>query len=80
MVAAFELMATDDDLQPCCSKPKHKAKFLRKAMTEAARIRHEASHGWFPGAYLDGVLPAFEECWGFPCRVIREFGPEDSDD
>lgn len=78
LVMAFELQATDDDYQPCCNKPKHRALFLRKSMTEAARIVHEEGHG-FAGAYFLGSSPAFEKCWAFPCRVIGEFGPEEWD-
>lgn len=80
LVAAFDLMATDDDLQPCCHKPKHKAKALRKAMTEAARCLHEEHSAISAGAYFVGPPLTFEQCWAFPCRVVREFGPEVSDD
>lgn len=72
LVMAFELMATDDDLMPCCNKPKHMAKFLRIAMTAAARTCHEQEHGLTAGAYVIGALPPFEKCWGFPCRIVRE--------
>lgn len=80
LLMAFDLQQTDDDLQPCCNKPKHKVKFLRKAMTEAARVKHEEHAGFQPGAYFMGPMPPLEKCWAFPCRIIQEFGPEKDDE
>lgn len=80
LVMGFCLQAIEDDLQPCCNNPKHKAKFLRKAMTEAARTWHDGRHEAMPGPYFFGPMPEFEKCWAFPCRLIQEFGPETDDD
>ena len=74
---AMELINTDDDFLACCNKPRHRARFLSRAMVAVSTERHKEHVILTP--YFAGAPRTVETCGFFPCRLIREFGDLDGE-